>query len=111
MGETNAFDQVFVPAQGARQSPADLGNLQRVREAGAEVVAFVVDEDLRLVFQPAEGGGVDDAVAVALKGGAVVRFVIQIGASLGILAAGAVGGETLVLDLFQLLAGEIHGCL
>jgi len=33
----------------------------------AEHIAFVVHEDLRLVFQPAEGRAVDDAVAVALE--------------------------------------------
>jgi hydroxymethylpyrimidine pyrophosphatase-like HAD family hydrolase len=40
------------------------------------VVAFVIDEDLRLVLQAAEGGGVDDAVAVALEGrtGAAARL-------------------------------------
>ena len=48
------------------------GDFEGVGEARAIVVAFVVDEDLGLVFEPAEGGRVDDAVAVALVGAAVV---------------------------------------
>jgi len=31
------------------------------------MIAFVIDENLRLVFQPAEGGGMNDPVAVTLK--------------------------------------------
>jgi hypothetical protein len=36
-------------------------------EARPVVVALVVDENLGLVLQPPEGGGMDDAVAVALE--------------------------------------------
>jgi len=43
----------------------DLGDLQRVRQPGAEMVAFVGDEDLRLLLQPPESSGVDDPVAIA----------------------------------------------
>ena len=39
----------------------------RMGQPGAEMVALVIDEDLRLVLEPAEGGGMDDAVAVALE--------------------------------------------
>jgi Holliday junction resolvasome RuvABC endonuclease subunit len=38
-----------------------------VGQAGAEQVALVVHEDLGLVFEPAEGRAMDDAVAVALE--------------------------------------------
>jgi len=41
-----------------------------VGQAAAEVVALERGDDLGLVLQPAERGGVDDAVAVALEGGA-----------------------------------------
>ena len=43
------------------------------------MVALVVDEDLRLVLQPAEGVGMDDAVAVALEGRAerIVRLGVE----------------------------------
>ncbi len=45
----------------------DLRHLDRVGQPGAVVVAFMRDEHLRLVLQAAEGGRVDDAVAVALE--------------------------------------------
>jgi hypothetical protein len=45
----------------------DAGGLERVRQARAEVVAFRVDEHLRLQPQAPEGLRVDDAVAVALE--------------------------------------------
>src|SRR5215211_695234 len=106
--ETDRLDQVLVGAEGTCQRAPDLSHLQRVREAGAEIVAFVIDEYLRLVFEPAECCGVNDAVAVALKGCTVFRFAIQVGAPLGVLAAHPVGSQTLVLDLLKLLAGEIH---
>jgi len=80
--KTNRFDEIFVPAQGARKCPADLGNLQCVREAGPEIIPFVVDEDLGLVFQTPKSGCVQDAVAVALKRSAIFRLVVQIGATL-----------------------------
>ena len=40
--------------------------LERMRQAGAEQVAFMVKEHLGLVDQPPEGRGMDDAVAIAL---------------------------------------------
>jgi len=79
MGQADGFGQVLVDRQGAGDGAADLGDLQRMRQAGAVVVALIVDEDLGLVLQAAEGSGVQDAVAVALEGGAVVRLVFRVG--------------------------------
>ena len=39
----------------------------------AEQVAFMVDEDLGLVFEPAKGGGMNDAVAITLEFAAMGR--------------------------------------
>jgi hypothetical protein len=75
------------------------------------IIAFIVDEDLRLVFQASKGGGMDNAVAIALEGGAVVRLVIEIGAALAVLAAHAVRRKAFILDFLQLLAGEKHDFL
>jgi iron-sulfur cluster assembly accessory protein len=36
-------------------------------QPGPEMITFVVDEDLGLVLEPAEGGGMDDPVPVALE--------------------------------------------
>ncbi len=109
--QADRLDQVLVAAQGAGDGAADLGDLQGVGQAGAEVVAFVVDEDLGLVFQAPEGRGVQDPVPVALERGAVLRLVVQIGASLRVPAAHAIGRQALILDLLQLLTGEKHGHL
>ena len=46
----------------------DLRHLQRVGQAGAEVVALVGHEDLGLLLQPPERRAVDDPVAVAGEG-------------------------------------------
>src|SRR5690606_16483498 len=85
VGQGDGFQQVLVEAQHAGDGAADLGNLQRVGEAGAEQVALVVDEDLGLVLQPAEGGAVDDTVAVALE------FAAEPRRRLGVAAAAAAG--------------------
>ena len=47
------------------QRAADLRHLNAVRQTVAAMVAFRVDEDLRLVLQAAEGRRMHDAVAVA----------------------------------------------
>jgi hypothetical protein len=52
---------------------------------------------------------VDDAVTVALKGCAILRLVVEVGAAFRIPAAHTVGSQTFVFDLFQLLPGKYHG--
>jgi hypothetical protein len=47
-----------------------LRDFEAVGQADAEMIAIGGDEHLGLVAQAAEGGAVDDAVAVALEGGA-----------------------------------------
>ena len=68
VGQADGFDQILVELQGPGDRAAQLGHLQRMRQPRAEQVAFMVDEDLGLVDQAAERGGMDDAVAVALEG-------------------------------------------
>ena len=60
--------EILVEAERAGERAGDLGHFQRVGQPGAEVIALVEDEDLGLVREPAEGGGMDDAVAVAAEG-------------------------------------------
>jgi hypothetical protein len=107
--ETNALDQVFVAAQGTRQRPPNLSNFQRVGESGAEVITFVVDENLRLIFEPPKRGCVKNTVPVALKSGAIIGLAIQIGAPFRVPAPYAIGRKAPVFNLFQMLAGEVHG--
>ena len=67
VAQGDRLGQRLVQAQRAGQRPGDLGDLQRVGQPGDEVVAVGVEEDLRLVLQPAERLGVQDPVAVALE--------------------------------------------
>ena len=67
VAEPDRLDEVLVQPQRARDAARDARRLERVREPRAEVVALGIDEDLRLVAQPAERLRVDDAVAVALE--------------------------------------------
>ncbi len=68
VGERQRLGQVLVEAERARQRARDLRHFERVGEPRAVVIALVEDEDLRLVLEPAEGGRMDDAVAVAPEG-------------------------------------------
>src|SRR4029079_8274937 len=51
VAEADRLDEVLVQPERARDGAGDPGRLERVRQAGAEVVALGVDEDLRLVAQ------------------------------------------------------------
>ena len=70
VGQGDGFGQVFVEVEGAGDAAGDGGDLDGVGQAGAEMIARAVEENLRLVFQAAKGARVDDAVAVALEFGA-----------------------------------------
>ena len=67
VAEPDRLGQVLVEAERAGHRAGDPAGLERVRQPGPVVVAFGGDEDLGLVLEPAEGLGVDDPVAVALK--------------------------------------------
>ena len=66
--EPDRLGEVLVEAQRASDRARDLGDLERVGQPGAVVVALGRHEHLRLVLQPAERLAVDDAVTVALQG-------------------------------------------
>ena len=85
----DGLGQVLVQFQRSGNGAANLGDLDRVRQARAVQIAFVVDEYLGFVFQAPKRRAVNDTVAVALVFGAVRR------ARLGILPAarGFVGGS------------------
>ena len=70
VAERDRFGEVVVESERPGERARDLGHLDGVGEAGAEMIALVVDEDLRLVGQAAKGGRVNDPVAVALELGA-----------------------------------------
>ncbi len=87
VGEGDGLGQVLVEAQAARHRARDLGDLQAVGEARAEEIPFVVDEHLRLVLEPTEGAGMDDAVAVALVLAAPARRRLAVAPAAGALGA------------------------
>ena len=70
VGQRHRLGQILVEPQRAGERTGDLRHLDRMGQAGAVVVALVVEEDLRLVLQAAERGRMDDAVAIALERGA-----------------------------------------
>ena len=85
MGKAGALDEVGVDEavvgevgtvllEPAADGAADLGDFDGVGEAVAVEVVFAGEEDLGFALEAAEGGGVDDAVAVDLEGGAVFAF-------------------------------------
>src|SRR5215211_6478886 len=75
--ERERFGQIFIQPEGSSQRTRDLSDLQRMSEPGAEMVAFVKNEHLRLMLEPAKGCGMDDAVAIAAK--IVARRVGRLG--------------------------------
>ena len=66
VGERQRLGEVLVEPQRAGDRAGDLRDFEAVGEPRAVMVALVIDEHLRLVVEPAEGGRVQDAVAVAL---------------------------------------------
>ena len=68
MGKGQGLGQVLIQAQRPGDRARDLRHLDRMGQPRPVMVALVIDEDLRLVLQPAEGRGMDDPVAVAREG-------------------------------------------
>ena len=79
--------EVLVQPQRAGERAGDLDHFQGVGQPGAVMVALVVDEHLRLVGEPAEGGGMDDPVAIAAE------IVARGAGRLGIAPAAALAGS------------------
>ena len=67
MRKRKRLGEIIVEAERAGKRARDLTHFERVGEPGAEMVALVRNEDLRLVGEPPEGRAMDDAVAIALK--------------------------------------------
>ena len=74
VGKCQRLRQILVEAELARDRSGDLGHLDTVRQARAEEIADMIDEDLRLILQLTESRAVDDAVAVTLPGAARGRL-------------------------------------
>jgi len=67
VGQRARLGQILIDPERASERSRDLRDFEAVGQADAKMIAVGANEHLRLVPQPAEGAGVDDAVAVALK--------------------------------------------
>ena len=65
--QRDALGQILVAIERTGERAGDLRDLDGMGEPGPVMVALMGDEDLGLVLHAAEGGGMDDAVAVALE--------------------------------------------
>ena len=98
----NGLDQIFVQSQRAGDGAAELGDLQRVRQARAEQVAFVVQEHLGFVDQTPKRRAVNDAITVALEVVARRRRIFGMAPTPAQLWAACVGLEHASLPLNDL---------
>ena len=88
-----SFDQVSVESELGGDGARDLRDFDGVGQTIAKVVGVAAREDLRFRFETAEGAGMDDAVAVALKVVAVGVRRFGMAASAGIFYVDGVVGE------------------
>ena len=67
MREGHRLGEILVEPERTGERAGDLRHLDRMGQPRAEMIALVEEEHLRLVVEPAEGGRMDDAVAIALE--------------------------------------------
>ena len=77
MGKGQGLGQVLVKTERAGDGAGHLRHLDRVGQPRPVVISLVIDEDLRLVLQAAEGRGMDDPVPVAREGRARRRVRLR----------------------------------
>ena len=70
VGQRQRLGEILVQSERAGERARHLRHFERVGEPRAVMVAFVEHEHLGLVLEAAEGGRMDDAVAVAAEGAA-----------------------------------------
>ncbi len=91
MRQGEPFGQVFLQPQPAGDGAGDLRHFQRMGQARAEEITFVVEKDLRLVLKRAEPGGMDHPVTIALPRAARGGFGLGIEAATGRCGLDSVG--------------------
>ena len=70
--------QILVEAERTGECTGDLRHFQGMRQPGAKMIALVGDEHLGLMLEPAERGGMDDAVAIAAEGRAAFALRLRV---------------------------------
>ena len=71
VGQADRLGQALVEAEGLGDGPSYLGDFNGMSEPGSVEVVETGCKDLRLAFEASKGRAVNDAVAVALEGGAI----------------------------------------
>src|SRR5581483_165025 len=69
--ESDCFREIFIQAQRTSNRATDRGDLNGVRQTGAQVIAGSVQKDLCLIFHSPKRAGVNDARAVTLEFSAI----------------------------------------
>ena len=90
-----SLNEDLVETERPADRPRDLRHFERVGQPRPVMIALVIDEDLRLVLQPPERRGMDDAVTVALKGTARAGFGFLVQAAAACPRQGGIGRERL----------------
>src|SRR5207247_1021082 len=108
MGQRDCLCEVLIQPEGARDIAGNAGHFQRMSQPRAEVVARAVQENLRLVLQPAKRARVDHAVPVPVEMRAAFRRVFWVFAPACLGAELGVRRQKLALALLQFLAGARH---
>jgi hypothetical protein len=67
MRQGKSFGEIIIKTERARQGSRDLADFDRMCEAGAEMIALMRHEHLSFMGQPAEGGRMNDSIAITLK--------------------------------------------
>src|SRR5690606_5418536 len=67
MHQGNRLCEIFIAAQCPCECPGDLRNLDGMGQPFPIMIAFMSNEDLRLVLQPAKRRRMNDSVSVALE--------------------------------------------
>lgn len=108
MSEGNCLSQILIQSQRAGDGSGNLGNLKHVGQSCAIVVTTRSEKDLGFLLQAPECLAVDDAVAVALKAGADIVFLVSLCATTALAAEAGIGMEDLLLDRLSLLADGLR---
>jgi hypothetical protein len=93
MHQGQSLGEVVVESELRGDGTRNLRDFDGVGEAVAKMIGVAACEDLGLRFQPSEGAGVDDAVAVTLKVVAVEVMALGMPTSAGVFYMDGVVGE------------------
>ena len=99
--------QILIETKRAANRTRDLRNFEAMGQASPEEIALVIDENLGLVFEPAERGGMNDPVAVALEGTAGLAFRFRMQPATAFVGTAGIGLERRPLDRARVIDGVV----